>query len=97
MSTVGVTAGAHGTTTTFSSGPTATTTQASELLIGLVGSKAVSPVVPTWDAGWTALPGTAVSTSWFFNIAYQVVTVTGNYTASGTTSGPWMAGIATLK
>jgi len=86
-------AGATGTAAAFSSGA-ATTTQAKEILVGVVGIE--SGKTPTWAAGWTALPALSVSSD-FLDTAYQITTATGSYTAAGTTSGQWMAGIVALK
>jgi hypothetical protein len=90
---VDTSAGATGTASAYSSG-TATTTQAKEILIGVVGIE--SGKAPTWAAGWTALPVLSVSSD-FLDTAYQITTATGAYSAAGTTSGQWMAGIVALK
>ena len=90
---VDTSAGATGTAAAYSSG-TATTTQANEILIGVVGIE--SGRVPTWAAGWTALPALSVSSD-ILDTAYQTVSATGAYSAAGTTSGQWMASIVALK
>jgi fibronectin type 3 domain-containing protein len=87
-------AGATGTTAAFSSGNTPATSQASELLIGSLGTE--SGTAPAWTAGWTALPALNVSGD-MLGTAYKFVTTTGTYAATGTTSGQWMASIITLK
>jgi hypothetical protein len=85
-------AGAWATSATFNSGLTPTTRQASELLFGEVGIESGS--APVWAIGWTAIPGLSVASD-YQDVAYQVVTATGQYAASGTTTGTWMAGITT--
>jgi fibronectin type 3 domain-containing protein len=86
-------AGATGTTASFSSG-TAATTQSADVLIGVVGAE--SGTSPTWSSGWTKLPVLAISTD-YLDTAYQLATAGGSYAASGTTSHQWMAVIVTLK
>jgi hypothetical protein len=86
-------AGASGTTAAFSSGPV-TTTQASDLLVGVVGAE--SATSPTWDSGWTKLPVLAISSD-YLDTAYQMATTAGPYAASGTTRTQWMAAIVALK
>ena len=87
-------AGASATTTVFSSGPTPFTSQSSELLIGVVGIEAGSS--PTWASGWTSLPTIPLSSN-YLDTAYQTVATTGSFSASGNTTGTWMAAIVTLK
>jgi fibronectin type 3 domain-containing protein len=87
-------AGATGTTAAFSSGPAPTTTQATDVLVGVVGIE--SGKSPTWASGWTRLPVLSVSSD-FLDTAYQMATAAGSYAASGTASGEWMASIVTLK
>ncbi|HEV2244851.1 MAG TPA: fibronectin type III domain-containing protein, partial [Streptosporangiaceae bacterium] len=87
-------AGATGTTSSFSSGTTPATSQASELLIGAVGTE--SGAAPTWSAGWTALPVLSLSGD-YLDTAYRLVTTAGGYAATGGISGQWMASIVTLK
>ena len=94
IAAIDTSAGASATTAAFSSGSTPATSQASELLIGSVGIE--SGKAPAWSAGWTALPTLSVSSD-FLGAAYRIVTATGSYAATGTTSGQWMAGIVTLK
>jgi fibronectin type 3 domain-containing protein len=86
-------AGAAGTTAAFSSG-TVTTTQATDVLVGMVGVE--SGKSPTWASGWTRLPVLSVSSD-YLDTAYQLATAAGSYTAAGTTSNQWMASIVTLK
>jgi hypothetical protein len=87
-------AGATGTTAAFSSGPAPATTQATDVLVGVVGIE--SGKSPTWASGWTRLPVLSVSSD-FLDTAYQMATAAGSYAASGATSGEWMASIITLK
>jgi titin len=86
-------AGAAGITAAFSSGP-ATTTQATDVLVGVVGVESAKS--PTWASGWTRLPVLSVSSD-YLDTAYQLATAAGSYTAAGTTSNQWMASIVTLK
>jgi hypothetical protein len=96
---------ATGSGTTPSSGATATTTQAEELLIGAVGTEGpVGDPVGTWSNSFIAGPraGTALSTAdanVTASMGYRVVTVAGAYTAAktGITSRDWAAAIATFK
>ena len=87
-------AGATGTTSAFSSGSAPATTQAADVLIGVVGNE--SGKAPTWASGWTALPLLTVSYD-HLDTAYKMATVSGSYAATGTTGGEWMASIVTLK
>jgi hypothetical protein len=87
-------AGASAMTPAFSSGLTPVTSQSSELLIGVVGIEAGSS--PTWASGWTPLPTITLSSN-YLDTAYQTVATTGSFSASGNTSGTWMAAIVTLK
>ena len=85
-------ASAWGASSGFNSGLTATTTQSGELLFGAVGNE--SGGSPTWAAGWNALPLLAVSSD-HLGAAYRVSSGTGQFAASGTVSGTWMAAITT--
>jgi fibronectin type 3 domain-containing protein len=86
-------AGATGTTATFSSG-TATTTQTGDVLIGMIGNE--SGTAPAFSSGWTSLPLLTVSSD-HLDTAYQLVTGSGSFAATGTTGGQWMASIIALK
>src|SRR5205085_9675574 len=86
------TASAWATGTTFNSGATSTTSQPNELLFGVVGNE--SGIAPTWATGWTALP-TLSHGSDRLGAAYRVANATGQYSASGSISGTWMAAIVT--
>src|SRR5439155_445709 len=85
-------ASAFATSSSFNSGSTATTSQATELLFGVLGEE--SGVVPSWATGWTALPTLSISSD-RLSAAYRMVSATGAYAASGTASGTWMATIVT--
>jgi hypothetical protein len=87
-------AGATASTAAFSSGTTGTTSQPAEILIGTLGAESGS--APIWTAGWTALPALAISSD-YLDTAYRLVTATGTYAATGTTTGQWMSSIITLK
>ena len=87
------TAGATGTSAAFSSG-TAATTQARDVLVGVVGAESAKS--PAFASGWTKLPVLAVSSD-YLDTAYQMATASGSYAATGTTSNQWMAIIVTLK
>jgi hypothetical protein len=87
-------AGATASTAAFSSGTTGTTSQPAEILIGTLGAESGS--APVWAAGWTALPTLAISSD-YLNSAYRLVTATGTFAATGTTTGQWMTSIITLK
>jgi hypothetical protein len=96
-----------GSSTAPSSGATATTTQASELLIGAIGAETrLSTDTLTPGFGFTALnpasaEGSSVASSIVVWPEYQIASATGAYTASGTlssgTSKNWAAGIVTYK
>jgi predicted phage tail protein len=94
VTAVDTSAGATASTAAFSSGTTGTTGQATEILIGTLGEESGS--APIWAAGWTALPALAISSD-YLDSAYRLVTTTGAYAATGTTTGQWMAAIITLK
>jgi fibronectin type 3 domain-containing protein len=94
VSAIDTSAGATASTAAFSSGTTGTTGQPAEILIGTLGEESGS--TPIWAAGWTALPTLAISSD-YLDTAYRLVTTTGTYAATGTTTGQWMAGIITLK
>ena len=82
--------------TAFSSGSTATTAQADELLIGMVGNDSTKTNTP--DAGWTErYEGTANSRA--LSACERIVSSTGAYAHTGTLSGNsnWVALIATFK
>ena len=99
-------ASATGATTTLSSGATAVTTQAAELLIGAAGIESKHPTDFTPAPGYTSL-GYASSETIPNGLAkqitlytqYRVVSTTGSYSANGTVqpSRQWAAAIATYK
>jgi hypothetical protein len=85
-------------------GPTATTAQANELVIGVIGTEeATNAGVGTWQNSFTAGPqiktsGTSTN-EWRVSLGYQIVSVTGQYTASKIVSNSpyWAASLATFK
>lgn len=85
-------ASAWATGTTFNSGSTPVTSQPSELLFGVVGNE--SGIGPTWASGWTALPTLSISND-RLGAAYRFASATGQFSASGSISGTWMAAIVT--
>src|SRR5206468_877926 len=87
-----VIASASGNGSTFNSGVTPSTSQPIELLYGAVGNESGS--APGWSAGWTGLPTLTLGGD-NLGAAYGVTSSAGAYAASGSTSGTWMAGIAT--
>ena len=76
----------------FSSGTTGTTTAG--VVFAAVATKAGSGN-PTWAAGWKAITPYAVGSSYLAR-AYQLPTSAGTYSASGTTSGTWLAAVVTF-
>ncbi|MFY9913412.1 MAG: PKD domain-containing protein [Nocardioidaceae bacterium] len=95
VSTVDKTAGATGTTTTFSSGPAGVTTAASELVYSAV-SMPSGTANPTWVSPWKDLGSYAVG-SRYLGRSHQLVTAPGTFNGSGTASGAWLAITATFK
>lgn len=96
------TAAADGSSATPSSGATAATTVADELLIGAVAMASQSGVGGSWDgsfAGMHALNTSGGTDDVSLSTAYRIVSATGAYTASksGATNAPWAAIIATYK
>ena len=84
-------------TSSFNSGATATTTAANELVFGVAGIQGGSA---TWTSPTTGLPTLYLSGKTSgdqLDTAYQIVTVTGGYAASGTSNHQWMAAVVTLK
>lgn len=83
---------------TPSSGLTPTTSQASELLIGVISNQ--SALTISWDAGWTKeYEDTSAGAGRAMTWADQTVSSTGTYKASGTISPAvtgWQAVIATF-
>ncbi len=91
--------------TTPNVGPTGMTTQADELLIGVIGTEGpVGDTAGTWSNSFSAGPragttGGDANTNWTVSLGYRIVSSTGAYTAqkSGVTSRNWAATIATFK
>jgi hypothetical protein len=91
--------------TTPTVGPTGTTAQANELLIGAIGTEGpVGDNAGTWDNSFTAGPragttGDADDSNWTVSMGWRIVSATGEYSAqkSGITDRYWAAAIATFK
>ena len=91
--------------TTPTVGPTGTTLQANELLIGAIGTEGpVGDAAGTWGNSFTAGPragttGGDATSNWTVSMGYRIVSSTGSYTAqkSGITDRFWAAAIATFK
>jgi hypothetical protein len=74
-----------------------TLTQASEVVIGIIGSAPASGD-PAWAAGWTKLTSATTSTGNWISLAYKRVNSTAAVTANaGISSAKWTAQIVTLK
>lgn len=86
------TAADGGSTAQFSSGTTGTTTPG--LVFAAVATKAGSGN-PAWASGWTAITSYAVGSSYLAR-AYRLPTSAGAFSASGTTSGTWLAAVVTF-
>ena len=85
-------------------GPTATTAQANELVIGVIGTEeATNAGVGTWQNSFTTGPQVKSSGTtayeWRVSLGYRIVSATGQFTAAKTvTNTPyWAASIATFK
>ncbi|TMA30654.1 MAG: hypothetical protein E6J79_21080, partial [Deltaproteobacteria bacterium] len=98
------TASAGGNNGTPSSGSTAVTSQANELLLGSIGVETKKNDPFAAGAGYTGLPntGTGKSGSPSSNVSidpeYRIVAATGSYVADGTTVfARWAATIATFR
>ena len=94
VSRVDTTADAAGTATTFSSGPTATSSTAREVVYGSVAIFG-GTANPTWATGWKDMTTYAVAPN-YLGRAYQLPTATGSFTATGTATGSWLATTVTL-
>ncbi|MGA9347060.1 MAG: PKD domain-containing protein, partial [Nocardioidaceae bacterium] len=95
VSAVDRTAGATGSSGTFSSGPAGVTTTASELVFSAVALPNGS-ATPSWDSPWKDLGSFAVANR-YLGRSHQLVTATGTFAGSGTASGTWLAVTATFK
>ena len=102
--TVDKVASATGNNTTPSSGATATTAQASELLIGGIGVEGPTTETFTAGANYTAVgragtSGGTAANNITINPEYRIVSATGAYSANGTLSATrrWAAAIVTYK
>ena len=86
-------------------GPTGTTTQADELVIGAIGTEGPQSDAPgIWGYLFSAGPragttGGDENSNWTVSMGWRVVSATGEYTAekSGITDRYWAAAIATFK
>ena len=81
---------ASGNGSTFNSGKVRTTSGPVELLFGAMGDD--SGAAPGWSADWTGLPTLTLDAD-RLGTAYEVTRSTDSYSASGSTSGSWMAGL----
>ena len=98
-------ASSTGTGTEPSSGTTATTTQANELIIGVVGTEGPDgDAAGTWNNAFTAglrhgTTGGDADTNITISLGYNLVSAIGDYSASksGITERDWTALIATFK
>lgn len=94
-----------GTSSSPSSGATATTTQADELVFAAIGTNGPSgDAAGTWSGGLGALTrlgttGSGATTNWTLAAAYNIVAATGAQTGAktGITSREWGACVATYK
>src|SRR5664279_5693445 len=89
VSHVDTTAAASGTATAFSSGVTATTSTARELVFGSVAMFGGS-ANPIWASGWKDMTTYVVAPN-YLGRAYQLPTATGGFAATGSASGSWLA------
>jgi hypothetical protein len=104
-------AAAAGTSTTPSSGVAATTTQADELLVGLINDLSAGVAGAGFSPGtngtsnncatsgtptYSTLPGVGTPAPSLFSM-YCIVAATGAYVAQATTSSTWQALLATYK
>lgn len=85
---------ATGSGSTFDSGGTTATTTANELILGVAGIQGGDP--RAWGGGFIALPTLTVSQDQLVT-AYEVVSATGSYHATGSAQKTWMAGVVALK
>src|SRR5262245_9487860 len=104
VSTLDRTASATGSSASLSSGATATTNQADELLFGNIGTEAKKTDPFTPGTGYTGLPreNSGVvgpsSDNVTINPEYRIVAVMASYVADGTAgTHPWAAAIATFR
>ena len=84
-------------------GPTGTTIQDEELVIGVIGTEELTDAgIGTWENDFAAGPQiktSGASNEWRVSMGYKIVTSAGEFTASKTvTNNPyWAASIATFK
>ena len=89
VSHVDTTAAASGTAPAFSSGVTATTSTARELVFGSVAMFGGS-ANPIWATGWKDMTTYVVAPN-YLGRAYELPTATGGFAATGSASGSWLA------
>ncbi len=94
VSHVDTIATASGTATTFSSGPTATTSTAREVVYGAVAIFG-GTANPIWATGWQDMTSYAAAPN-YLGRAFQLPTATGSFTATGSVTGSWLATTVTL-
>ena len=89
VSHVDTTATATGTATTFTSGPTATTSATREVVYGAVAMFG-GTANPAWASGWKDMNTYAVASN-YLGRAYQLPTAIGSFAATGSATGSWLA------
>jgi parallel beta-helix repeat protein len=87
-------AAASGSGSTFSSGSTGTISRSGEFVFAAVGSFGGTTL--SWDPGWTSEQTYTVNSN-ALGRAYRIPSATGTFAASGTSSGTWLAEIATFR
>jgi parallel beta-helix repeat protein len=85
---------ASGTGSTFSSGATGTTSRSGEFVFAATATFGGTSL--SWNSGWTGLESYTTGSS-ALGRAYQIPSATGNFTASGSASGTWIAEIVALS
>jgi parallel beta-helix repeat protein len=78
----------------FSSGATATTGRPGEFVFGAVA--VFGGTTLSWGSGWGSLTSYTVGSN-ALGRAYQIPASTGSFTASGTTTGQWLAEVVTFS
>jgi len=87
-------AAASGSGSTFSSGSTGTISRSGEFVFAAVGSFGGTTL--SWDPGWTSEQTYTVNSN-ALGRAYRIPSATGTFAANGTSSGTWLAEIATFR
>lgn len=83
---------ATGNGTTASTGNTAKTTAASELAVAALADTSGTVAL----SGYTKLPSLATGAA-NLDIGWRMLTSTGTFQAGGTSAGPWLAGLLTIR